>query len=69
MKKGRRSGPFSFARLAGRRLKGASINTNPQVRNRDLLPFILACLAMIGPFSIDTYLPAFPAMVASLGAT
>jgi DHA1 family bicyclomycin/chloramphenicol resistance-like MFS transporter len=35
----------------------------------DLLPFILACLAMIGPFTIDTYLPAFPAMAISLNAS
>lgn len=34
-----------------------------------LIPAILAALAMIGPFSIDTYLPAFPAMAADLGAT
>ncbi|SMB24259.1 putative MFS transporter [Sterolibacterium denitrificans] len=30
---------------------------------------LLALLAMIGPFSIDTYLPAFPAMAGSLRAT
>jgi DHA1 family bicyclomycin/chloramphenicol resistance-like MFS transporter len=30
---------------------------------------LLALLAMIGPFSIDTYLPAFPAMGAALQAT
>ncbi|MFA7267846.1 MAG: multidrug effflux MFS transporter [Sterolibacterium sp.] len=30
---------------------------------------LLAALTMIGPFSIDTYLPAFQAMSASLGAT
>ncbi len=30
---------------------------------------LLAALSAIGPFSIDTYLPAFPAMAASLGAT
>lgn len=30
---------------------------------------MLAALAAIGPFSIDTYLPAFPAMAADLGAT
>ncbi len=30
---------------------------------------LLAALAMIGPFSIDTYLPAFPAMSVSLGAS
>ena len=29
----------------------------------------LAALAMLGPFSVDTYLPAFPAIEASLGAT
>ncbi len=33
------------------------------------LSALLAALAMIGPFSIDTYLPAFPAMSASLGAS
>ncbi|MDD5175941.1 MAG: multidrug effflux MFS transporter [Sterolibacterium sp.] len=33
------------------------------------LTVLLAALAMIGPFSIDTYLPAFPAIRASLGAT
>ncbi len=30
---------------------------------------LLALLGMLGPFSIDTYLPAFSAMAASLGAT
>lgn len=30
---------------------------------------MLAALAMIGPFSIDTYLPAFPAIRAGLGAS
>ncbi|MCX7179653.1 MAG: MFS transporter, partial [Proteobacteria bacterium] len=30
---------------------------------------LLAALAMFGPFSIDTYLPAFPAMSVSLGAS
>ena len=34
-----------------------------------IIPAILAALAMIGPFSIDTYLPAFPAIAADLGAT
>ncbi|MDR1849423.1 MAG: multidrug effflux MFS transporter [Zoogloeaceae bacterium] len=36
--------------------------------NRPSLIFILAGLAMIGPFSIDTYLPAFPEIGAELGA-
>ncbi len=34
-----------------------------------LLPVLLAALAAIGPFSIDTYLPAFPAIGAELGAS
>jgi len=33
------------------------------------LAVMLALLAMLGPFSIDTYLPAFPAIQQSLGAT
>ena len=34
-----------------------------------LLAFLIAALGAIGPFSIDAYLPAFPAMAASLGAS
>jgi MFS transporter, DHA1 family, multidrug resistance protein len=33
------------------------------------LALLLACLGMIGPFSIDTYLPAFAGIAGSLGAT
>lgn len=33
------------------------------------LAFILAALAAIGPFSIDTYLPAFPAIAEALSAS
>lgn len=33
------------------------------------LAILLALLGMVGPFSIDTYLPAFPAMASALGAT
>lgn len=33
------------------------------------MPLLLAALAMIGPFSIDTYLPAFPAMAKNLNAS
>lgn len=33
------------------------------------LAVVLAAMTAIGPFSIDTYLPAFPAMAAGLGAT
>lgn len=34
-----------------------------------LFSILLASLSMLGPFSIDTYLPAFPAIGASLGAS
>jgi MFS transporter, DHA1 family, multidrug resistance protein len=33
------------------------------------LALLLACLGMIGPFSIDTYLPAFTGIAQTLGAT
>ncbi|HSI61103.1 MAG TPA: multidrug effflux MFS transporter [Ideonella sp.] len=33
------------------------------------LAALLACLGMLGPFSIDTYLPAFTGIAGSLGAT
>ena len=33
------------------------------------LAVLLACLGMLGPFSIDTYLPAFSGIAHSLGAT
>jgi MFS transporter, DHA1 family, multidrug resistance protein len=39
-----------------------------QAATRLLAP-LLAALAAIGPFSIDTYLPAFPAIARSLGAS
>jgi DHA1 family bicyclomycin/chloramphenicol resistance-like MFS transporter len=35
----------------------------------NMLALMLAGLAMLGPFSVDTYLPAFPAIAATLGAT
>ena len=33
------------------------------------LALLLACMGMIGPFSIDTYLPAFSGIAAAIGAT
>ncbi len=33
------------------------------------LALLLACLGMLGPFSIDTYLPAFSGIAQSIGAT
>lgn len=38
-------------------------------RERMKLTWLLAALSMLGPFSIDTYLPAFPAMEVALPAT
>jgi MFS transporter, DHA1 family, multidrug resistance protein len=39
------------------------------VPSRTRLAVMLAALAMLGPFSIDTYLPAFPEIEQSLGAS
>jgi DHA1 family bicyclomycin/chloramphenicol resistance-like MFS transporter len=38
-------------------------------RHGALLPLLIAGLATLGPFSIDTYLPSFPAMATTLGTT
>jgi MFS transporter, DHA1 family, multidrug resistance protein len=38
-------------------------------RPRWMLALLLACLGMLGPFSIDTYLPAFSGIAQSVGAT
>ena len=37
--------------------------------SRSQLALLLACLGMLGPFSIDTYLPAFAGIAQSIGAT
>lgn len=37
--------------------------------SRRRLPYLLAAAATLGPFSIDTYMPSFPAIGAALGAT
>ena len=47
---------------------------NPDARTlwpgpRWTLALLLACLGMLGPFSIDTYLPAFDGIARTLGAT
>ena len=47
---------------------------NPDARTlwrgpRWTLAVLLACLGMLGPFSIDTYLPAFAGIAQSIGAT
>jgi DHA1 family bicyclomycin/chloramphenicol resistance-like MFS transporter len=40
-----------------------------QVKNRKFIIFTLGVLSAIGPFSIDMYLPAFPAMAVGLNST
>jgi MFS transporter, DHA1 family, multidrug resistance protein len=40
-----------------------------EIRHRRLFPLLIAGLATIGPFSIDTYLPSFPAIAADMGTT
>ena len=47
-----------------------SPSSNPAHQiDRKWLAFMLAALAMIGPFSVDTYLPAFPNIETSLRAS
>lgn len=46
-----------------------SFSTAPAVRHGAALALMLAALAMLGPFSVDTYLPAFPNIGASLAAS
>ena len=43
--------------------------STPKVLSATALAVILALLSMLGPFSIDAYLPAFPNIQATLGAT
>jgi DHA1 family bicyclomycin/chloramphenicol resistance-like MFS transporter len=51
-----------------------ALNSNPKENSGDpassgSLAFLLAALAMLGPFSVDSYLPAFPAIQSNLGAS
>ncbi|HET8897824.1 MAG TPA: multidrug effflux MFS transporter [Rhodanobacteraceae bacterium] len=41
----------------------------PHIRHRGALVALLAALSMIGPFSIDTMFPGFPAMARDFGAS
>ena len=41
----------------------------PERASLSILATLLAALAMIGPFAIDTYLPSFPSIQADLGVT
>ena len=44
-------------------------DTHPVPRHARLLPYLLAGLATLGPFSIDTYMPSFLAMGVALAAS
>lgn len=50
-------------------MNGISVQLSSQRNNRHHLTLIAALLSMIGPFSIDTYLPSFPAIEASFDIT
>ena len=51
----------------------SELNRQVQIRSAGLkfgsLAFVLAMLSMMGPFSIDTYLPSLPSISQSLGAS
>lgn len=48
---------------------GSPMNTARPQPSAGMLALLLAALAMLGPFSVDTYLPAFSAIGQSLSAT
>ncbi|MBC7937841.1 MAG: multidrug effflux MFS transporter [Rhizobacter sp.] len=42
------------------------LTNNPELKNRTVIILILGLLSAVGPFSIDMYLPGFPAMAKDL---
>src|SRR5215207_3999518 len=66
-------------RVCGGDRQGSPDYTGPLAMNPDAktiwqapswaLAVLLACLGMLGPFSIDTYLPAFSGIARAIGAT
>ena len=60
--RGREAGP-------ARAVTGAAINEPRPAVNRRYTTLIIAGLAALGPFSIDTYFPSFPALAAHFGVT
>ena len=59
--------PLYTARFAPSRMNPHANSLWPGKRWQ--LALLLACLGMLGPFSIDTYLPAFAGIARSVGAT
>ena len=49
--------------------KQSKTTTHVQLAGAGALAIMLAALSMLGPFSVDTYLPAFPSIQASLQAS
>lgn len=45
------------------------MNSKASAPSNKMLALMLAALAMLGPFSVDTYLPAFPSIESILGAS
>src|SRR5688572_22748585 len=64
----------SFTAMPGSAWNASSTALNPDARTlwqapRWALAVLLACLGMLGPFSIDTYLPAFTGIAQAIGAS
>ena len=57
---------FSLFKLPDKRKRGGVARSPIPIPSSNKLALMLAALAMLGPFSIDTYLPAFPLIEASL---
>jgi DHA1 family bicyclomycin/chloramphenicol resistance-like MFS transporter len=51
------------------RVPAPPVAAAPPLRRSWSLAALLAALSMLGPFSVDTYLPAFPAIGSALGAS
>ena len=63
---------FAFSRGHDPNTKKKHVNPDAQTlwrAPRWALAALLACLGMLGPFSIDTYLPAFAGIAQTIGAT
>lgn len=58
---------FNLFKLPDKRKRGGTARGPVPMPTSNKLALMLAALAMLGPFSIDTYLPAFPVIEASLG--
>jgi DHA1 family bicyclomycin/chloramphenicol resistance-like MFS transporter len=60
--------PLMLFQLPDNKKRSAKARGAIPIPTSNKLALMLAALAMLGPFSVDTYLPAFPNIEASLGA-